>query len=397
MKFVTTELSVVGKKGDEHVVVTDLITVQTLDRSFFGTEFDGKKTQIELTPEEALYLIDVRNAKCHAKKKELSFNAVAAKFQNNPKFLARYFCFKDWRDRGLIARPIDEADANANYGRSPLQKYPCKPSDFPEVKAKGLFFSDDLMSIIDDDVEGQALYEKNWFGQWGTYKAKKHGRFLKLDAYETLFLMKHACFVLNVKEKKLVKDATARRSDFPALYSVYEDWRLRGFVVKTGFKFGTHFRLYFPGASPGLGEGEWMHSKHVIHVFPREARMLISEWARAIRVAHGVRKTFILAIPGAKRVEASELDFLLYHRESAGSVPENPRTGKPKFVMLALSEEEELGGAELARGLEQAKQLGLDLVLAICDRETSITYYRVKRIELPGSKYEYYEIEWIQP
>ncbi|MFH0973585.1 MAG: hypothetical protein V1817_02230, partial [Candidatus Micrarchaeota archaeon] len=91
------------------------------------------------------------------------------------------------------------------------------------------------------------------------------------------------------------------------------------------------------------------------------------------------------------------LDFLLYHRESAGSVPENPRNGKPKFVMLALSEEEELGGAELARAIEQAKQLGLDLVLAICDRETSITYYRVKRIELPGSKYEYYEIEWIQP
>jgi len=35
--------------------------------------------------------------------------------------------------------------------------------------------------------------------------------------------------------------------------------------------------------------------------------------------------------------------------------------------------------------------------LSICDRETSVTHYRVKRVELPGSKYEYYEIEWKQP
>ncbi|MFH0974007.1 MAG: hypothetical protein V1817_04450, partial [Candidatus Micrarchaeota archaeon] len=209
MITLANELQLVGKKNEEKVVVTDLISVQALDRSFFGIEFEGKKTQLELAPEEALYLIDVRNAKCFAKKKELSFNAVAAKFEErSSKFLARYFCFKDWRDRGLIARPISEA--SGNYGRSPLQRYPSKPSEFVEVKAKGLFFHDDLMSIIDDD-EGQTLYEKHWFGPWGTYKAKKHGRFLKLDAYETLFLMKHACFVLNVKERKLVKDATTRR------------------------------------------------------------------------------------------------------------------------------------------------------------------------------------------
>jgi pheromone shutdown protein TraB len=65
--------------------------------------------------------------------------------------------------------------------------------------------------------------------------------------------------------------------------------------------------------------------------------------------------------------------------------------------MLSLSEEEQIGGAELAEAIEGAKKLGLDLILAISDRETSVTYYRVRRIELPGSKYEYYEIEWEQP
>ena len=288
-------------------------------------------------------------------------------------------------------------DAQGNYGRNPVIKYPSKEYSVPQVKSKALFFSDDLMSIIDNEELRKVLYESGWYLQYGTYKAKKHGRFLKLDAYETLFLMKHGGMKCTVTEKKLIKDGTKRRDDFEALYDVYEDWRLRAFVLKTGFKFGTHFRLYFPGASPVLTNEEWMHSKHVVHVFPRASKLLISEWARAIRVAHGVKKTFILAIPGTKKeVEKTEPDFLLYHRKKGGLI-ENPKEDNPKYVMLALSEEEEIGGEELAESIDKAKALGLGLMLSICDRETSVTHYRVKRIELPKSKYEYYEIEWRQP
>ncbi|MEW5955400.1 MAG: tRNA-intron lyase [Candidatus Micrarchaeota archaeon] len=377
---------------DAKFIVKDLISVQALDRGFFGSDYEGQKTVLELAPEEALYLLDVRNAECRRKNRIVSFNQAASGFKDRPKFLARYFCYRDWRDRGLIARSM--AEAQGSYGRSPVVKYPSQEFECPKAAFKAAYFSDDLISIIDAE-ESIGLYEENWFGQWGTYKAKKHGRLLKLDAYETLFLLKHGGLKLNVKEARLVKEAEKRRSDFLALYDVYEDLRLRGFVLKTGFKFGTHFRLYFPGAKPVLGQEEWMHSKHVIHVFPREAKMLISEWARAIRVAHGVKKTFILAIPGVRKEVAAELDFLLYHRKK-GEI-ETPKEDSPKYVMLALSEEEEIGGAELAQALLKAKQLGLDLILSICDRETSVTDYRVKRVELPKSKYEYYEIEWVQP
>ncbi|MBU1197560.1 tRNA-intron lyase [Candidatus Micrarchaeota archaeon] len=379
---------------DDKLLVKDLISVQALDRGYFGTDFQGKKNLLELIPEEALYLMDVRNAICLKKKRKISFNQVARRHNKEKKFLARYFCYKDWRDRGIIARRIDRTDTE--YGRSPVVKYPSKEFLPLRIHAKAMFFSDDLMAIIDDETEGQRVYEERWFGQYGTYKAKKHGRFLKLDAYETLFLIKHAGLKTNVSETQLIRACQKRRKDFLALYEVFEDWRLRSFVLKTGFKFGTHFRLYFPGASPKLGNEEWMHSKHVIHVFPRENKMLISEWARAIRVAHGVKKTFILAIPGVKTEKPAEVDFLLYHRKKGGLI-ENPKQDSPKFVMLALSEEEEIGGEELAQAIEKSKGMGLDLMLAICDRETAITYYRVKRVELPKSKYEYYEIEWKQP
>ena len=378
---------------DGKIIASDAASVESLNKGFFGDAVDGKKNKLSLSPEEALYLSDVRNAEVTRAGKKLDFNQLAFDHRDKRKFLARYFCYRDWRDRGLIARGINEAQEN--YGRSPVVRYPSKDFTPPKIAGKGLFFNDDLMTTLDEE-EDKILFENYWFGQWGTYKAKKHGRLLKLDAYETLFLMRHAGLKCNIQEKRMVAEAMERRGDFMSLYNVYEDFRLRGFVVKTGFKFGTHFRLYFPGAAPSLEQGEWMHSKHVIHVFPRETKMLISEWSRAIRVAHGVRKTFILAIPGEKRVEREELDFLLYHRRKGGLI-ENPKEDKPKFVMMALSEEEEIGGAELARAIERAKELGLDLVLAICDRESSITYYRVKRIELPKSKYEYYEIEWTQP
>ena len=37
--------------------------------------------------------------------------------------------------------------------------------------------------------------------------------------------------------------------------------------------------------------------------FSRKSKMIISEWARAIRVAHSVKKTFILGIPGKEKLE----------------------------------------------------------------------------------------------
>ena len=84
----------------------------------------------------------------------------------------------------------------------------------------------------------------------------------------------------NFSRKDIADLASKRRADFQKLYDVYSDWRSRGYVIKTGFKFGTHFRVYFPGAQPMKNDESWVHSRHVIHVFPRDAKLLISEWAR---------------------------------------------------------------------------------------------------------------------
>jgi tRNA-intron lyase len=391
----------------KEAVVSEPESVSSLVNGHYGVM---KKGRIFLFPEEALYLMDIRNGRAFDESlNEYRFNSVAEAFPGRRQ-MARYFTYKDWRDRGLIARQASEICER--YGRNNAKRYPAGKLSLDKFSIFGRFCPGDLWTIIDDEEVGRRIYESHWFGQFGSYKAEQRGRLSKLDSYETLFLMRHAGLRLqNADEDAVVKAARRQHKDFLHLYEVYEDWRMQGFVLKTGFKFGTHFRLYFPGASPANEGKEWVHSKHVVHCFPRASKLLISEWARAIRVAHSVKKTFVLAIPGeAKKRKGKDaaalgaekagglrttLDFLLYHRVHGGI--ENPKTGKPKYLMFSLSEEEYIGGEELADAIAQCKRIGLELLLAICDRETSVTYYLVKRIEVPGSTREYYEIEWAQP
>lgn len=387
-------------KAHKKMLVSEPASVTSMVNGHYGYMHKGT---VELFSEEALYLMDIRNAQCRDTSfNTYSFNDVADIFEAK-KQMARYFTYKDWRDRGLIARQVSEIAEK--YGRNAVKKYPVGSFSMDKFAMQARFFPDDLWSIIDDEAVGKELYDRYWFGQFGTYKAEQRGKLSKLDIYETLFLMRHCSLHLsNSNEAEVIRYAKRQHKDFLHLYDVYEDWRLHGFVLKTGFKFGTHFRIYFPGASPSRANDEWIHSRHVVHVFPRDSKMLISEWARAIRVAHSVKKTFILAIPGEKKRKkahekkdpfATSLDFLLYHRHKGGI--EDPKEGKPKYLMFSLSEEEYIGGEELAEAIEDCKRIGLELLLAISDRETSVTYYAIKRLELPGSKYEYYEIEWEQP
>ncbi|MDD5760392.1 MAG: tRNA-intron lyase [Desulfobulbaceae bacterium] len=371
--------------------------VSSLQNGHYGIM---KKGIITLKPEETLYILDIRNGKAFDESgNTYTFNDVASLFLKQKKILARYLTYKDWRDKGLVLRHMDEVEEH--YGRMTPKQYKKSEFKFDSYSLDGLFFPDDLQTVIDDEATAKDLYEKYWFGQFGTYKAAHRGKIGKLDVYETLFLMKHGALRLKNAKRDDVWDAACERIKFfEDMYAVYEDWRLLGYVMKTGFKFGTHFRIYFPGASPIREGDEWMHSKHVVHVFSRKSKMLISEWARTIRVAHSVKKTFILSIPGKKleikvNRKKPRLDFLLYHRKRDGI--ETPKDGKPKYLMLSLTEDEYIGGEELAEALFECKHYGLELIMAIADRESSVTYYAIKRIDLPGSEYEYFEIEWVQP
>jgi tRNA-intron endonuclease len=72
---------------------------------------------------------------------------------------------------------------------------------------------------------------------------------------------------------------------------VYQHLRSRGLVPKTGFKFGSHFRVY----RQEIGEG---HAPYLVHVIPAEYTATWAEISRAVRLANSVRKQMIFAVVG---------------------------------------------------------------------------------------------------
>jgi len=394
------ELKLDGKRG---IWAGEAETVERLANDFFG---DREKGELVLLPEEALYLMLFRNAVVRDQEgKEMDFNTVASHFiKKEPRLFIRYNAYRDWRDRGLVIRRY-RLNIQGKHSKKTYKKYPAQKLEAEGIKAKAYWYPDSLFSVLDNEDEGRKLFDKYWLGQYGVYKQER-GRQSKLDFFETIFLAKHfGVEIINNETGKrmthaeIMKDVVRKREYAKQLYEVYDDWRMKAYVVKTGFKFGSHFRIYFPGASP-VKEDEWIHSKHVLHVFPKDQKLLISEWSRAVRVAHGVKKTFILGIPEMDKKDYIDfpVDFVAYRRKKDGGVwaRETPKV-KPRFMLVAVSEDEHIGGVELASLLNKAKEMGLNLLLSITDRETSITYYELKKIILPKSKYEYYEIEWFKP
>ncbi|MCK5043319.1 MAG: tRNA-intron lyase, partial [Candidatus Aenigmarchaeota archaeon] len=100
--------------------------------------------------------------------------------------------------------------------------------------------------IIWDEAEAKAIFEEKFFGK---YIEEEKTVFLQLSLEEGMILLEREHINLLDKKKKLtVKKfytlCCEMDPEFPQKYTVYRDLRNRGFIVKSGFKFGTHFRVY---------------------------------------------------------------------------------------------------------------------------------------------------------
>ena len=84
---------------------------------------------------------------------------------------------------------------------------------------------------------------------------------------------------------------------------VYKDLKHRGLIVKTGFKFGAHFRAYTK--APNL-----THAEYLIHVVPVSFQQRWAEISRAIRLAHSVNKEILFAQVTTKTISYFRLGRL---------------------------------------------------------------------------------------
>jgi tRNA-intron endonuclease len=117
---------------------------------------------------------------------------------------------------------------------------------------------------------------------------------LKLSLLEALLLLEKEKIKVFDSGKKLTFEDMVELISNKGLfnkYLVFRDLRNRGYIVKTGFKYGSEFRLYERGKSPGDG-----HSDYLVKVETENQQISISDFSSYVRVAHGVKKNLIMAV-----------------------------------------------------------------------------------------------------
>ncbi|HMK54888.1 MAG TPA: tRNA-intron lyase [Methanobacteriaceae archaeon] len=131
------------------------------------------------------------------------------------------------------------------------------------------------------------LHQKSHYGQVVQEE-------LQLPLIEALFLAEKEKLNIHHNGRKLsleqVTDLILDRGILTK-YLVFKDLRNRGYIVRTGFKYGSEFRLYERGKSPGDG-----HSDFLVKVITEDQYIHINDFSSYVRVAHGVNKKLMLAV-----------------------------------------------------------------------------------------------------
>lgn len=170
------------------------------------------------------------------------------------------------------------------------------------------------MSEEGEKVKGKFLENKVrvWDNYDEIYSEKFYGKDfednLELSPSESMHLVERGDLIVEDNDEELSEEELYEKfceldDEFPQKYAVYSDLRERGFIVKSGFKFGTHFRVYPRGVNP-YKEGpktQKEHTKWVVHAVPEDYTLSYQEMSRAVRLAQNIRATMLWAIVDSEK------------------------------------------------------------------------------------------------
>jgi tRNA-intron endonuclease len=286
---------------------------------------------LRLAPEEALYLV-------HRQKLEVEghpFDRLLSVFADRPGLFRSYLVYRDIRERGYAVQPglghyrLFRRGERPGTGRSRLLVRVLSERDLvdfevirTEVETSDHMRKDHVLAVVDD--EGELTYygvkvtdlavisvppacpttEGHLFGStailegaipeeigeswFGTPLDEER---LLLSPVETLYLMHRGCLSLSMGARAMSPEEyleTTLPSD-PELGEkarVYADLRDHGYIPRTGYKFGHHFRVYARDRT---------HSDLLVHAVPPGQTLSVSVISRSVRLAHSVKKKMLFA------------------------------------------------------------------------------------------------------
>lgn len=191
-------------------------------------------------------------------------------------------------ERSVLA--VADADGQVTH----YQVASDQPSgDVPEgdlPRAKGVVLADRV--LVSDPLAADAYSRREFLGT-------RHGSELFLSFVEAEALRRRGALS--------VPQGLADSGEAARLLPVHLVLRAAGAVPKSGFKFGTHLRAY--RAAPDDGHAEWL-----VHCADAGETLPWSALSRGVRLAHGVRKRFLVALPNEGAVDTPTFAHLSWFR-----------------------------------------------------------------------------------
>jgi len=345
-------MQITGELKNNKIIVKKPKDVGRLyNKSGFGKTVSGNKLELDLL--EGVFLLDENKIKIFKEKKEISFQKlVSLTSKNVSDFDIKYPVFQDLRKRGYQVKTHNgEKEEGFDFiiSKKNDDEKTCFISAFPERKnmditaikklidntieknaklwfaivdeegdltyydisqivpkgeirshkfAKTQGFLLENRVIIFDKKISESLLDKEFFG-------KPFGEGLQLSMIEAIYLMEGKIIdVLDVSKGKkisqehLIKRAEKIQSDVVQRLVVFNDLKKKGLIVKTGFKFGTHFRAY-------TEKPDETHAEYLVHTVESDFKSIWAEISRAVRLAHSVNKEILFA-----RVTSKKIDYI---------------------------------------------------------------------------------------
>jgi len=163
--------------------------------------------------------------------------------------------------------------------------------------ATGKAVSGDLIKdrvFIFDRNDAETIHSNAFFG-------KMADQALQLSLMESCYLVRKGLLNVSSSGKRMSADELTEFSDsvqneFRTRLLTFTDLRDRGLLVKTGFKYGTHFRVYDK-------DPDKCHARYLVHSV--RDTMTWPEVSRTVRLAHGVKKEILFSrsSDGTKYIE----------------------------------------------------------------------------------------------
>jgi tRNA-intron endonuclease, archaea type len=343
-------MDISGELINNHIMVKKSSDIGRLyNKSHIGILLSGNVLQLNLL--EGVFLLDEGKMRLFQNKKQINFpQLLMLAAQQVPEFETKYLVFKDLRNRGHAITlcnndaPVTFCKFKQNHENAPsciiaafserdildidatkqlIQQVTKKNSnlwfalvdeegDLTYYDVSGIDLTGDNSEqryqkgtcillknrlILFDKKLADQLIRKEFFG-------KPFGEVLQLSFVEALYLLERNVLEIqtndgkNLSEEKCINLMQKLQPDIKQRLMVFKDLKRRGLLVKTGFKFGAHFRAY-------TKQPDKTHAEYLIHVVEKGFVSIWAEISRAVRLAHSVNKEFVFA-----RIDSKTIDYI---------------------------------------------------------------------------------------